>query len=243
MHVPSIGGLHYFLIFKDDCSSYAMISVIHDKMQILKKFKEMQMQVRKYGHQIEIVRRDCGTEILNEALENYLIEQGIKHETSTPYCPEQNGYVERHMRTVTEAALSMIHDAGLAHSFWGKAVSYAVHIQNRIVAKHLNDITPHQAFTGSKPSLSHIRIFGTKAFMYIQKGQRKKWDAKAKEMIFVGYDEDKKSYRLMDPASKRIFFSHDVLVDEGIHGSSDGSDCESEAVVVNDNDHRNEGEQ
>ena len=46
--------------------------------------------------------------------------------------------------------------------------------------------------------LNHVRIFGSSAFMHIPKSDRKKWEQKSRELIIVGYDEDKKSYRLMD---------------------------------------------
>ena len=92
---------------------------------MLNKFKQMEMILRKHGHRLEIVRSDCGTEILQQEVGDYMLQKGIKHEQSAPRCPEQNGYVERHMRTVTEAARSMIHAAGLSLKYWGEAVVYA----------------------------------------------------------------------------------------------------------------------
>jgi transposase InsO family protein len=50
------------------------------------------------------VRSDNGTEFKNTGVEEFLGEEGIKHEFSVPYTPQQNGVVERKKRTLIEAA-------------------------------------------------------------------------------------------------------------------------------------------
>ncbi|GBP63506.1 hypothetical protein EVAR_49561_1 [Eumeta japonica] len=47
----------------------------------------------------------------------------------------------------------------------------------------LNDMTPYEVWTGNKPNLSHVRIFGSKVMMHIPKEKRLKWDEKARELI------------------------------------------------------------
>jgi transposase InsO family protein len=41
------------------------------------------------------VRSDNGTEFTNTCVEEFLTEEGIKHEFSVPYTLQQNGDVER----------------------------------------------------------------------------------------------------------------------------------------------------
>jgi len=60
-------------------------------------------------------------------------------------------------------------------------------------------MTPEEAWTGLKPDVSHLRIFGSQAFLHVPNQQRKKLDSKTKQMILVGYCEDSKTYRLMNP--------------------------------------------
>ena len=40
------------------------------------------------------IRSDNGSEFKNLQVEEYLEEEGIKHEFSAPYTPQQNGVVE-----------------------------------------------------------------------------------------------------------------------------------------------------
>jgi len=48
---------------------------------------------------IKIIRSDCGLEYKNFKVQSILTHLVIKHETSLPYTPEQNGRAECSMRT------------------------------------------------------------------------------------------------------------------------------------------------
>jgi transposase InsO family protein len=49
---------------------------------------------------IKKIRSDNGTEFKNSQIEGFLEDEGIKHEFSSPYTPQQNGVVERKNRTL-----------------------------------------------------------------------------------------------------------------------------------------------
>jgi transposase InsO family protein len=53
---------------------------------------------------IKKIRSDNGTEFKNSQIEGFLEEEGIKHEFSSPYTPQQNGVVERKNRTLLDMA-------------------------------------------------------------------------------------------------------------------------------------------
>jgi transposase InsO family protein len=48
---------------------------------------------------VKKIRSDNGSEFKNLQVEEYLEEEGVKHEFSAPYTPQQNGVVERKNRT------------------------------------------------------------------------------------------------------------------------------------------------
>lgn len=54
---------------------------------------------------IQKIRTDQGTEFLNRKTEEFLSENSIQHRRNTPYCPEENGKIERFHRTLNEKAL------------------------------------------------------------------------------------------------------------------------------------------
>ena len=60
-----------------------------------------------FGLPIKKLRSDNGTEFKNTLVEEFLNEEGIKHEFSTPYTPQQNSVVERNNHTFIDMARTM----------------------------------------------------------------------------------------------------------------------------------------
>jgi transposase InsO family protein len=54
------------------------------------------------------MRSDNGMEFKNTNVEEFLNEEGIKHEFSAPYTPQKIGIVERKNRTLIEGARTML---------------------------------------------------------------------------------------------------------------------------------------
>ena len=78
-------------------------------------------------------------------------ETGIKHYTTTPYTPQQNGVVERRNQTVVEMARCMLKSKQMPSRFWGEAVVTAVYVLNRAPTKSLKNKTPYEAWYDWKP--------------------------------------------------------------------------------------------
>ena len=95
-------------------------------------------------------------------------------------------------------------------SFWGEAVNTAVYIINCCPTKAVAAMTPAEAFTGVKPSVSHFKVFGCDAYVHISDHKRTKFDSKSKKCKFLGYSTQSKAYRLWDLESKSLVISRDV---------------------------------
>jgi transposase InsO family protein len=54
---------------------------------------------------IQKIRTDQGTEFVNIKVTDLLTENNIAHRKNTPYCPEENGKIERFHRTLNDKAL------------------------------------------------------------------------------------------------------------------------------------------
>ena len=131
-----------------------------------------------------------------------------------PHTPQQNGVPERKNRTLVECARSMIKGKNLSNGFWAEAISTVVYLKNRSPTKILENKTPFEAFYGYKPEVSHLKIFGSKAFSHIPKEDRRKLDAKAIKCIFIGYCTEYKSYKMFDLNNHKVFASRDVVFHE-----------------------------
>lgn len=163
------------------------------------------------GKTIKILRTDNGSEFCNKEMRKCLESKGIRHQTTTPYTPEQNGVAERMNRTIVERARCLLFDASLPKALWAEAVSTSVYLINRSPNRSLPNKTPFELWSGAKPDMSHIRVFGSQAMTHIPKEKRKKFDSKSEELVFVGYCEDTKGYRLLRMGTKTIVKSRDVI--------------------------------
>jgi transposase InsO family protein len=81
----SIGGNKYGLVIVDDISCFTWLFFLQDKSEakgIMKKFiKRVQNE---FEIKVKNVRSDNGSEFRNTQVEEFLDEEGIKHELSAP---------------------------------------------------------------------------------------------------------------------------------------------------------------
>ena len=80
------------------------------------------------------------------------------------------------MCTPVETVRSMLIDSKLPQKFWAEALSTAVYLRSRSPAKADN------TWTSQKPTVGHLRMFGSDAYAYIPREERKKLDFKARKL-------------------------------------------------------------
>ena len=112
------------------------------------------------------------------------------------------------------AAKAMLFDQGLPLFLWVEAYKTAIYIQNRCLHTALGRKTPEEVFTGTRPDVSHIRIFGSVYYCHVHADNGKKLDPSREKGLLVGYSEISKAYRVYIPARRRIIVSRDVQFDE-----------------------------
>ena len=93
----------------------------------------------------------------------------------------------------------MIQSKGLSFQYWVEAINCANDIVNRRPTKFLQGITPEEAWSKIKPDVNHFRVFVCEAWAHIPNEKRKALQPKSEKCIFVGYSEDVKCYRLLQP--------------------------------------------
>lgn len=211
MQTPSWGGKRYFLTFIDDRSRKTFVFFLKGKDKVFEKFREFK-KLAEPGRKLKILRTDNEREYVNQNMKKFMKRNGMQHQTTVAYTTEQNRIAEKYNRTIMERARTMIEAANFNHNYWAEAVNTSVYLKNRSPTRTIFSMTPEEAWSSQRPDVSHLRIFGSRAFLHIPDQQRKKLDAKTKEMILVGYCEDSKAYRLMDPNenSGKVYKEKDV---------------------------------
>ena len=195
MDVKSLSGGEYFVTFIDDKSRYTWTYVLKQKSQLFSKFGEWKSMVERLsGRKLMTLRSDNGGEYTSTEFDAYCKTEGVRHEFTVPRTPEQNGVAERMNRTLQESVRSMLSESKLPKRFWAEALSTAAYLRNRSPTNAVIGMTPYEAWTGDKPSVKHLRVFGCVCYAHVPKDERKKLDPKARECIFLGYSTEVKGY-------------------------------------------------
>ncbi|KAK1628360.1 hypothetical protein QYE76_002675 [Lolium multiflorum] len=231
-HYDTLGGSKYGLVIVDDYSRYSWVFLLKSKDETHREFITFAKKAqRTYESEIKAIRTDNGTEFKNYTMQEFVDDEGIKHEFSAPYTPQQNGVVERKNRTIIEMARTMLSEFNSPHNFWGEAISTAVHYSNRLFLRPLHNKTPYELLTGNKPNVTYIRVFGCKCLVKNNKGKLGKFETRTIEGIFVGYAENSHAYRYYNRSTGTIEVSCDVVFLE-----DNGSQVEQVVPCVAGND-------
>nr|ABF97003.1 retrotransposon protein, putative, Ty1-copia subclass [Oryza sativa Japonica Group] len=108
---------------------------------------------------IKYLRSDRGGEYLSLEFGNHLKECGIVPQLTPPGTPQWNGVSERRNPTLLDMVRSMMSQTDLPLSFWGYAPETVAFTLNRVPSKSV-DKTPYEIWTGKRPSLSFLKIWG-----------------------------------------------------------------------------------
>jgi transposase InsO family protein len=195
MSRASLSGCEYYITFIDDHSRKTWIYFLKAKSEVFKRFQEFKALVENQtGKRIKVLRSDNGGEYSSREFVDFCTCVGIRRQMTVPYNPQQNGVVERKNKAITGAMRSMLHDQSLPLYLWAEASAAAVYLQNRIPHRNLGKKTPEEAFTGRRPDVEHIRIFGCLTYSHVPLERRTKLDPTTQQGILVGYSEVSKAY-------------------------------------------------
>eukprot|EP00253_Pinus_taeda_P004550 PITA_04550 len=100
------------------------------------------------------------------------------------------------------------------NKFWVEAVFTVVYILNRSPTQAVKGKTPEEVWSGRKPKINHLKVFGSVAYVWIPAAKCSKLDSKSQKLMMTGYSDHHKAYRLIDIATSRLSFSSDVVFDE-----------------------------
>eukprot|EP00253_Pinus_taeda_P002681 PITA_02681 len=191
------------------------IYFLKKKSEVFDKFKEFKALVEnQIEKKIKVLSTDNGGEFCSNGFEEFCKKCGIARKKTTPYTPQQNGVTERLNKTLMERARSMLSGAKLGQEFWVEAVDTACYLVNRSPSSALEDKTPQQVWTGKKPSLSHLRVFGCDAYVHVPKEKQTKLDNKLEKCIFIEYKDGLKSYKIWNPVTRKVVYNRDVVFRE-----------------------------
>ena len=213
--VPSVSGYKYYLLVLDDCSHYLWTFPLRQKSDTFATLENFFVHVRtQFGVVIKAVQCDNGREFDNLSMRTFLLTRGIHLRMSCPYTSPQNGKAERIIRTINNAARSLLFQASMPPSYWVEALHVATHLLNILPTKTLKSSTPHLSLFGVQPSYEHLRVFGCACYPNLSATASHKLAPRSTLCVFLGYSPNHKGYRCLDLQSNRVIISRHVVFDE-----------------------------
>jgi hypothetical protein len=89
-------------------------------------------------------------------VEDFLDEEGIKHEFLAPYTPQQNGVAEKKNCTLIKMARTMLDEYKTSDRLWAEVINTTCHATNRLYLHKLLKKTSYELLTGNKPNVSYF---------------------------------------------------------------------------------------
>ena len=159
------GGNQYYITFIDDYTRYAYVYLMKTKDEAFDKFKIYKAEIEtQLGVKIKILHSDRGGEYFSNEFTLFRKQQGIIHQCTAPYTPQQNGVAERKNRTLVEMVNAMLISSSLPYNLRGDAMLSVCYILNRVPLKK-NNISLYGLWFNRKPNLTRLKIWGFLAYV------------------------------------------------------------------------------
>ncbi|KAL8133051.1 hypothetical protein AgCh_008493 [Apium graveolens] len=213
--VKSYSGCNQFLTIVDDYSRFTWVHMLKNRTDCVKVFKDFIAHVAtQYSAKIVKVKSDNAPELCQGLMKELFLQQGIFHQTTCSYTPQQNGVVERKHRHLLETGRALFFQSKIPEKYWSENILCAAYILNRIPLQSIHNDTPYYRLTGNVPDLSHFRVFVSLCFASTISKHRTKFEPRAIACVFLGYAVSQKGYKVFDFSRDTVFVSRDLVFHE-----------------------------
>nr|GEU50950.1 retrovirus-related Pol polyprotein from transposon TNT 1-94 [Tanacetum cinerariifolium] len=197
----------YFLSIIDGFSRMTWVCMMKHKSEAFEKFKHWNILIENQtGRKIKRLRTHNDLDFCSREFNDFYKDEGISRHYTVCYTPQQNRVAERMNSSLLERTRSLILNAGLDKSFLAKALNTSTAIDTAIDCKTLIE-----EWSRKPAYYSKLRVFGCPAYYHVSEG---KLDPRGEKVIFMGYGDGVKGYRIWSPSEIRVIFSRDVTFDE-----------------------------
>ncbi|GJW40337.1 putative zinc finger, CCHC-type containing protein [Tanacetum coccineum] len=167
------------LILKMLTTKYDGVSGVREHIMMMSdmenKLKGMDMEIseaeveNQLDRKIKVVRSNRGGEYYGRHTDvgqapgsffDFCKDHGIINQYTMSGTPQENGVAERRNRTLMDMVRSMLANSKLPEFLWTGALKTVVHILNRVPSKSVPK-TPYEIWTGRKPSLRYLWVWGS----------------------------------------------------------------------------------
>ena len=221
-----IHGNKYFVSFIDERTRFSWIYLLKKKEEVFEKFSNFKKMIQtQFDKSIRILRSDGGGEYKSKEFEQFMEKEGMVHEFTAPYSPQQNGIAERKNRSLLNITRCMLLGNDVSKGFWSYGLIYANLILNLCYSHVIGSypITDLYDDSGKRHEMwmNRLQEFGSKCLVHVQEEVRvSKLDSRAQEGIFLGLN-DVGNMLIWNAKLHRVQISRDVVVLDSNQGMNE----------------------
>ena len=211
----SANGNRYMLVITDIKTTFVWPFPMKRKSDAAAIIEEWIKMVKvHHKSNVEIWHDDEGGEFMAKDFRKMLKKLAIVRTVTDTATPEMNPFAERAGRTLVEMTRAMLFSAGLPKWLWVEAFIWAATLKNMRSSRRLGHLTPWELLKGEKPNMKHIFIFGSPLEFKDNRHGLQKLQSRSRSGLYLGYDFEQHTYRILEPGKKLVTFSRSVKVDE-----------------------------
>ncbi|KAJ9556562.1 LOW QUALITY PROTEIN: hypothetical protein OSB04_011176 [Centaurea solstitialis] len=208
--ITSKSGFKYFVTFVDDFSRVTWLYLMKNRSEVFTHFCTFVAEAK-----TQFGVSDNAKEYTLETFRSFMLQQGIRHESSCVDTPAQNGVAERKNRHLLEVARALLFQMTVPKPFWADAIATACFLINRMPSAILHD-SDVVLVPGQRLFPIELKIFGCSCFVRDTRSHLSKLDPKSLKCVFLGYSRLQKGYRCFSPVLNRYIVSRDVTFTEEV---------------------------
>ena len=207
-------GYRYFLKIVDNFSRKPWVYPLRNRTDavaaLIQWRKDVTLEVQT---ELKAARADNAGELVKQ-LEAWHKEFGLSVELTEPYKSLMNGVAERHIQSSENGMRALLKDSDMPNEFWPEALETDAYIRGRTDTGPAIDghvVSPEEAYSGSTPSIDHVRVWGCKVYTYMNPkslpvdSRKDKLMDRSRVGVFVGYvPKTTKMYKIWMPDRKAV---------------------------------------
>lgn len=212
--ITSINGYRAYLLVVDRATRYKWIFLSKSKKPPIAMVRGLLQRLDCKATERYIMTDQGGELARSEEFRSLLateFQYGLRYTGAGN--SESNGLVERPHRDLSNRMRAMLHGAALGPEYWSYAITHAVYLLNRQPHSAMK-MTPHEALTGKRPNLNHLRTFGSKVFAYKPGARKAKLDFNNSSGIFLHFGASDKLLVVKDDTTGKEKYVRHAGFDE-----------------------------
>ncbi|KAJ0478268.1 putative RNA-directed DNA polymerase [Helianthus annuus] len=118
------------------------------------------------------------------------------------------------IRRLNDIIRALLFHAHIPPTFWVEALHTSIYLHNILPTNKLRFFTPTFALFRRHPSYDHLRVFGCACYKNQSATLPHKLHPRSTRCIFLGYPNEYRGYRCLDPLTGKVHLSRHIIFDE-----------------------------